>query len=253
MASHVRFLAGVGLLVVAIGLMGFRGDVSSLDDQQIAAAIRQRLAMDGRVDAKNIQIKVEQGNVTLSGTVPSVEDKALAESIVSGTIVGVKALTNAITVVPPVVADDHIRVNVEAALRSLPVLQAAKVKDVEVLVNNGIVTLKGSVEKPVHRRAAEKAAEAVKGVKGVANLLKVVGKLRPDREIEHDLVTYLQWSPIVDLDAVEYQVENGLVKIKGTIDHIAHKYTLARDIEKIDGVVDVDVSGLRVTNARRAP
>lgn len=204
-----RTLLIAALLGAAVGLVGFRGDVTQLSDQQIEAAIRQRLAMDGRLDAKSIVAKVEQGAVTLGGTVMTLDDKLLAEAIVSGTMVGIRSLKNEITVVRPSTNDDDIRRAVEAALRSVPVLHESKLNRIVVLVHEGDVVLKGAVEKPLHSRVAQKAAEAVRGVVSVANLLKVVGKPRPDRAIEKDVVTYLEWAPYADLDRIEYKVEEG--------------------------------------------
>jgi osmotically-inducible protein OsmY len=252
MIRNSRILTIAALLGAAVGLVGFQGDVTKLTDQQIEAAIRQRLAMDRRlVDANGITVKVEQGAVTLGGTVMNLDDKLLAESIVSGTMVGIKSLKNEITVVRPVTKDDDIRKAVEAALRSVPALHESKLNKITVLVHEGDVVLKGTVEKPLHRRVAQRAAEAVRGVVSVANLLKVVGKPRPDREIEKDVVAYLQWAPYADLDQIEYKVEDGIVKLKGTVQHLADKYALANDIEKIQGVLDVDVSQVTVTKVQQ--
>ncbi|OLB02151.1 MAG: BON domain-containing protein [Nitrospirae bacterium] len=251
MTIWARVLVAFMLVGAWGGMVGFHGDITQLTDQQIESAIKQRLAMDGRIDATNIHVKVEQGKVTLSGAVVTVDDKGLAEAIVTGTLVGVKSLTNNIAVVPVLVKDEAIRKAVEAALRSVPALLPDKANKIKVSVNDGIVALKGAVEKPLFRRAAEKAAASVKGVKSVTNLVEVVGKPRPDNEIEKDVVTYLQWSPLVELDAIDYKVENAVVKLKGSVDHLAHKYALASDLEKIRGVIDVDVSGVSVTKAQK--
>ncbi len=81
------------LLGAAVGFVGLRRDVTQLRDQQIEAAILQRLATDERlVDAQSITVKVDQGAVTLGGTVMNLHDKLLAEEIVSGTMVGIRSL-----------------------------------------------------------------------------------------------------------------------------------------------------------------
>jgi osmotically-inducible protein OsmY len=239
------------LIGVSAGLVGFVGDTTQLSDPQIESAVKERLSGDGRIDAKNIQVKVDQGVVTLSGTVPDLESKVLAEAVVSATMVGIKRLQNDITVVRPVLKDEEIRKAVEAALRSVPALKESKLNKITVLVHEGDVVLKGTVEKPLHRRLARKAAQAVPGVVSVANLIKIVGKPRPDREIEQDVLAYLKWAPYVDLDQIEYAVENGVVKIKGTVDHHASVFALVNDIEKIRGVVDVDTSQITVTKAQK--
>lgn len=251
MSRMSRALVGFLLVVLSAGLVGFIGDTTQLADPQIESAIKERLNSDGRIDAKNIEVKVDQGVATLSGTVPDLESKVLAEALVSGTIVGIKRLHNDITVIRPAVKDEEIRKTVEAALRSVPALKESKLNKISVLVHEGDVVLKGTVEKPLHRRLAVKAAHAVPGVASIANLIKIVGKPRPDREIEKDVLVYLKWAPYVDLDQIEYSVENGVVKLKGSVDHHASIFALVSDIEKIHGVVDVDMSQITVTKVQK--
>jgi len=244
-------IVAVILVVLSAGLVGFVGDVTKLTDPQIESAIRERLASDGRIDAKNIQVNVDQGVATLTGTVPDLESKGLAEALVSGTIVGVRQMHNEITVVPPVVKDEMIRKSIEAALRSVPALRDSKTNTITVLVHEGNVVLKGAVEKPLYGRLAHKAAQSVSGVVSIANVLKVVGEPRLDRDLEKDVVAYLKWAPFVDLDQVEYSIEKGVIKLKGKIEHHAGLVSLVNDLEKIRGVVDVDVSEMMVTNTRQ--
>lgn len=230
---------------------GFVGNPAQLSDPQIESAVKERLTGDGRLDAKNIQVTVDQGIVTLSGTVPTLEDKALAEALVSGTMVGIRKLNNEITVVRPVLRDEEIRQAVEAALRSVPALKESTLNKITVLVSQGDVVLKGTVEKPLHRRLASKATESVAGVVSIANLLKVVGPPRSDHEIEKDVLAYLKWAPYVDLNQIDYTVEHGVVRLKGSVDHHANIFAIANDIEKIRGVVDVDASQLTPTKAQK--
>jgi osmotically-inducible protein OsmY len=222
-----------------------------LSDPEIESAVKERLAGDGRLDAKNIQVKVDQGIVTLSGTVPTLEDKALAEALVSGTMVGIHKLNNEITVVRPVLKDEEIKKAVEAALRSVPALAESKLNKIAVLVHESTVVLKGTVAKPLHRRLANKATESVPGVVSIANLLKVVGPPRPDHEIEKDVLAYLKWAPYVDLDQIDYTVEHGVVRLKGPVDHHANIFAIVNDLEKIRGVVDVDASQMTPTKAQK--
>jgi osmotically-inducible protein OsmY len=53
---------------------------------------------------------------------------------------------------------------------------AVKASGVTVTVNTGVVTLKGTVQKPEQSTAAARAAQSVKGVKGVRNELRVSAK-----------------------------------------------------------------------------
>src|ERR1041385_3144911 len=159
MSRTMQGVLALMLIGLSAGLVGFVGDVTQVTEPQIESAIRARLATDTRIDAKNIQVKAEQGMVTLSGTVPDLESKILAEALVSGTMVGVRQLHNEITVVRAVVKDEEIRKAVETALRSVPALRENTLNNIAVLVHEGDVVLKGTVEKPLHSRLAKKTAQ----------------------------------------------------------------------------------------------
>ena len=235
-------------LLIPFDTLAFKGGSATYSDQEIEAAIKQRLAMDGRIDPKAIQVKVNSGNVTLTGTVETITEKGLAEGLVASTY-GVRSVTNELVVHPAVTKDGTLKRAVEEALKSTPALQRVPI---QVSVSDGVVTLRGAVEKPPHSRAAEDAAKTVHGVKKVVNLIKVIGKPRPDKEIEKDVVFYLQSSSLVDLDQVEYTVLDGVVKLKGTSDNLSHKFMIANEIEKIHGVKAVDVSELTVAPSPEA-
>jgi osmotically-inducible protein OsmY len=243
MTTMVRIL----LVISVIGVMGFKGQSSTISDLEIQAALTQRLAMDGRINPKAIQVKVENGTATLSGTVETLTEKALAENLVVSTY-GVKAVNNQLIVKPAPTKDFAVEQAVKEAIKATPALQKS---DIQVSVNDGIVTLKGPVEKQSQSLAAEFAAKTAPGVVRVVNLIKVAHP-RPDREIEKDVVFYLQSSSIVNLDDVDYVVKDGVVTLKGSIDNLSHKYAIANDLEKIHGVKTVDVSGMSVKNAKHA-
>jgi osmotically-inducible protein OsmY len=237
-AAHV-------LLVILLGLVvGFKGQSSTIADHEIQAAISQRLAMDGRIDPKAIRVKVDNGRAMLSGTVETLTEKALAENLVASTF-GVKAVDNQLLVKPAPTKDIAVEQAVKEAVKSTPALQKS---DIQVSVNEGVVTVKGTVEKQSQSLAAEVAAKTVPGVIRVVNMLKVTHP-RPDREIEKDVVFYLQSSSLVNLDDVDAVVKNGVVTLNGSIDNLSHKHLIANDLEKIHGVKTVDASGLHVKSA----
>ena len=229
------------IVVCLVFTMGFKGKSSTTPDPDITAAIKQRLAMDGRIDPTGIDGKVENGKVTLTGTVETLEEKLLVDNLIASTQ-GAKALNNAIQVTPTATKDETIQRAVKETFKTVPAVQN---KDIQVAVSQGIVTLKGAVEKRSHSLAAANAAKTVPGVIEVVNLIKV-GTPRPDRDIERDVVFYLQSSSILNLDDVDYSVADGMVTLKGTIHNLHHKYAIANDLEKIHGVRGVDIRGLTV-------
>ena len=234
----------LGLLVVVCiaFMMGFKGPQTTIPDSQIESAIKERLAMDGRINSKGIEVKVNHGTVTLSGVIETIHEKALAENLVASTY-GAKAVVNNLVVRPPVSKDDEIRKAIEEAVKSTPVLQK---QDIQVNVSEGVVTLKGTVDTLAQSLAAENAAKTARGAVNVVNMLKVVETPRPDREIEKDVVLYLKSSSLVNLDDIEVSVKDGVVSLKGTLDNLSHRYVIMTELEKIRGVRRVDTSGVSV-------
>lgn len=241
-----RVMWGCLLILCFFVLTGFGTYYDQVPDEQLASVIKKRLEMDGRIQADRITVNVKNGHVVLGGVVDTVTEKALAEGVVANTIVGVKSVVNSITVRPAVNSDDNIKKEIEEYVRNTPALKG---KSIQVSVADGIVKLEGVVSTVLQRRAAEKAAKFAKGVKGIVNLVKVKAS-RPDREIEKEVAFYLLWSPIVDIDQVDFTVKDGVVKIEGQVEHHAHILTLEQDLEKIEGVVEVDVSGMTVKSRK---
>lgn len=68
-------------------------------DARILEDVSDRLADDGRLDASDIEVKVEAGEVTLDGLVSSREDKRRAEDL-AGQASGVRRLQNNLRVKP---------------------------------------------------------------------------------------------------------------------------------------------------------
>lgn len=233
----------LGILVISsLFLFGFGAYYDRVDDDQLVSAIKTRLKMDPRIHADRIVVRAKNGHVILSGVVDTVTEKVWAEGLVANSIVGVKSVTNNIEVRPAVIQDDAIKKQVEEMLENTPALYG---KHITVSVKDGVVKLEGKVGSILQRRAAEEVARLAKGVKAVTNLL-IVKPTRPDRDIEKDVAFYLLWSPIVDIDQVDFTVEDGVVMLKGEVEHHAHVQTIEQDLEKIEGVVAVDVSGLEV-------
>jgi hyperosmotically inducible periplasmic protein len=232
----------VGSLLI-LTLTGFSSERTPIPDAQLVSAIKQRLQMDGRIDAKHITVQALNGHITLGGIVETMVEKVLAEGIVSNTILGVRSVVNDLSVRPAVIQDDAIKKSVRKNLITTPALEGTSI---QVNVRDGIVRLEGRVDNLVQRRAARKAAELVKGIVGVIDVLKVAQISRPDSEIEKEVALYLLWSPIVNIDQIEVEVKRGVVKLIGSVDHMAHLLTVEQDLEKITGVVEVDISGLQV-------
>lgn len=130
-----------------------------LSDDEIAGRITQMLEWDVLVPDDRLQVKVEKGWVTLTGTVDWQYQKTAAEKDASK-ISGVKGVSNLIEL-KPIIAPDNVRSKIEAAFERNAEVEAS---DITVKTEGSKVILGGWVRAWYEREIAEKAAWSAPGV-----------------------------------------------------------------------------------------
>ena len=170
-------LVSIAGLILAISLSLACNQQSKAPD--VTDSVRQALDQAGLKDVKVSQDR-DKGVVTLSGTVPSDHDKTEAESI-ARSAAGTQVVANEIGVRPPGEEstakkvesdlDKAIDKNVDAVL-----VQHKLNHDVSYDVNNGTVTLKGTVSSQSQRASVEKLVSRVPNVRQVVNELEVTNQ-----------------------------------------------------------------------------
>lgn len=150
-------------------------------DEQVKYTVEERLRTDGRIDWEMLDVDVQRGQVTLYGEVLTEDQKGLA-SLIASTVPGVRELANRIIDDKPISKDYRLRKAVWSALRDVDALRE-QTQTLRVLVENAVATLSGSVEQPLQKVAAEKAAQSVQGVHKVVTAITVQPRpLQPERE-----------------------------------------------------------------------
>jgi osmotically-inducible protein OsmY len=137
------------------------------DDADVAKAVVSALRWHVWVP-KDIQAKVENGWVTLTGQTPWGYQRTSAENAIQF-LSGVKGVTNNITLKPSV-QPMAVKESIEKTLKRNAEVDAEKVK---VTADGGKVTLSGSVRSWDERTEVESAAWSTPGVIGVENTLAV--------------------------------------------------------------------------------
>jgi osmotically-inducible protein OsmY len=114
--------------------------------------------------------------------------------------------------------------------------------EIGVAVKDGVATLSGFVETYAQKRAAERAAMAVRGVRSVAEGLKVRvadWHVRSDTDIAHQAVNSLDWDVEVPRGAVKARVESGRVTLEGEVEWHFQREAAVRAIRNLAGVLEV--------------
>jgi osmotically-inducible protein OsmY len=162
---------------------GVRNDIAvageTLPDGQLQQKLAKKLAYDrvGYFDNtfNYLALNVKDGVVTLSGDTVWDVPKDSALGIVARTP-GVKDVVNDVTVLPVSTFDDSIRVRTARAIYRDSVLgryASDPVHPIRIVVDNGHVTLYGTVQSTMDKNIAGIRASAVPGAFSVENKLVV--------------------------------------------------------------------------------
>lgn len=148
--------------------------------------------------------------------------------------------------------DKLLRQNVIDELDFEPSIDAA---NIGVSVENGIVTLSGHVPNYLQKTTAERATWRVKGVKAIAQEIKVrydQDKKGADDQIAERVVNMLAWDASVPKNAVRVKVQNGWVTLEGEVNWNYQRAAAEADVRKLSGVVAVS-NNVAIKPAAQAP
>jgi osmotically-inducible protein OsmY len=162
------------MLIIAIALTSACSNRTKAPD--VTGSIRSALDQAGFNDVRVSQDR-DKNVVTLSGTLPSDNDKMQAESI-ARSIAGSQVVSNEIGVRPAgeestaKKVDSNLDKGIDKNLEAM-LIEHRLDQDVKYDVKNGVVTLKGNVQSQSRRASVEKLAGQVPNVKQVVNELEV--------------------------------------------------------------------------------
>jgi osmotically-inducible protein OsmY len=184
-------------------------------DKYLRQLVVDELDFDPSVDAANIGVAVESGVVTLTGHVGSYAEKMSVERAVQR-VKGVHGIAEEIEIRYPAdkkTADDQI------AERAINIIgwDARIPRDaVMVKVQNGWVTLTGTVDWYYQKMRAESAIRKLSGVVGVSNQIELKPRVQTT-DVKSKILNALKRNADVEADAIRVIVQGDKVRLEGRV------------------------------------
>jgi osmotically-inducible protein OsmY len=150
--------------------------------------------------------------------------------------------------VPRALSDHDVQ---RAVLEELEWMPGLEIAHIGVVVEDGGVTLFGEVPSAAERIAARKAVLRVRGVRTVADEVRIAGadwRLTTDSDIAEALARALRDASVVPTGAVQATVEEGAVTLSGEVQWQYQREAARKLAETLVGVREVDS---RITLSRR--
>jgi osmotically-inducible protein OsmY len=185
------------------------------DDTQLQSSVLAELKWRPSVDSAHIGVTADDGIVTLTGQVQHYTEKLAAENAAKD-VLGVRGIANDIKVEPEGSLKQSDKDIAAAAIGALKWDYEVPDGNVKVVVNDGWVTLDGTVDWQFQRDAADRCVRYLRGVVGVTNEISI----KPSAKwIDVKIKIEDAFRRNADLDARRISVvtSDGRVTLTGTV------------------------------------
>jgi osmotically-inducible protein OsmY len=183
-------------------------------DEQLQCDVTEALQWEPTITWGDINVAVSNGIVTLSGTVPHFPEKWAAERATQR-VDGVKAIVEQLGVNLTGVHKHNDSEIAQAVVNTLE-WNVWVPTHIQATVENGWVTLSGSVKQPHEKSAAEDAVEFIAGVKGVTNSI-MLEPTAATGTMKQAIERALKRDAEIDSSHVRVSTDGGRVTLEGTV------------------------------------
>lgn len=177
--------------------------------------VYEELKWDPRINEGDVGVSVSDGIVTLSGSSPTYAEKWAAEEATKK-VAGVCAVANEIAVK---LAGSHIKDDQDIARSALNAIKWnvwVPNDSVQIVVEDGWVTLSGKVKSDFEKQTAENVVRYLSGVRGVSNDITIEPTVKA-KDIQFQIKRALHRHAEEDANAIHVEVSDGEVKLTGTV------------------------------------
>jgi osmotically-inducible protein OsmY len=186
-----------------------------MTDEALTLSVKDELFWDPKVDSEQIAVSADDGTITLRGTVGSFRQKRDAKQAAER-VHGVVYVENDLTVrilTKSRRADADLRGDVLQAL----LLDSLIPTTVDAKVEDGYVTLSGTVDWQYQRDEATFVAGNILGVTGVDNEILVGGAGRTISGVSDGIQKAFKRDAKIDADNLTVAASDGTVTLSGSV------------------------------------
>jgi len=234
-------LRGAGMILASVVFLlgavpkGFASAKEQVADSQLDAEIHK--ALDNK-KFHDVSAAVHDGSVTLTGTVELYADKEDADRRAHHAK-GVKGIDNEIAVAGPTVEDSTLREKLAKQLSYYTVGYGTTMfTSIDIGVQNGVVTLGGTVYWPPDKSAALGLVADTAGVRDIVDNIQVAPVSPMDDQLRQRLARVIYGTPQLQRYAIDPAKPIRIVVVNGNV-------TLTG---VVDTKMDHDVAGLRANS-----
>lgn len=212
--------------------------MSAKSDREIQEDVLEELRWDSRIRQPEVGVEVDDGVVTLTGTVDSWA-KRLAAKEAAHRVAGVRDVADDVRVKLPgslQLTDTEIAQGVRFALQWDAFVPD---KDIRSTVSDGLVTLEGQVHTLRQKEDAARAIRAVPGVKGVHNGLTVTAVKADPEKLRKSIEKALERRAEREAEKIQVTVDDGVVTLAGRVRTWPQKTAVLGAVSHAPGVREV--------------